>query len=271
VTRTNTNIEEPEQPAPPDYKVFHESMAAELKAVKDRIRSLVRHWPTDGGYKEAALRAILRRHVPQSVFVGGGFIVGKDSASTQVDILVVDGTMPTLFRDGDLVIATPDAVRAVIEVKTKLPGAQLPETLTKLAKIAQMCAGTGERHRVWTGLFEYDGRTNDHDSVLDALKNAHRSTGTFVDGVSLGPNNFFLRWKRDIMRDGPEGAEYFWRSYEIQGLAPAYFLGNLVFACAGRHDHPGGYAWFPLPGTGKEQHRRRQIAPLGDPEDAPQT
>ncbi|MGE3108395.1 MAG: DUF6602 domain-containing protein [Phycisphaerales bacterium] len=259
---TNTD-----EPMPPDYKKFHASMAAELEAVKDRIRSLVRHWPTDGGYKEAALRAILRRHLPQSVFVGGGFIVGENSASTQVDILVVDGGKPTLFKDGDLVIVTPDAVRAVIEVKTKLTNALLTESLSKLAKVARMCQRTGEPHRVWTGLYEYEGGVTDHARVLKALRDAHGAKHAFVDGVSLGGDDFFLHWKSEVMQHGPQGATDFWRSYKIDGLAPAYFLGNLVFACAGRHDHPGSFAWFPLPGTGKEQHRRMQIAPgNGEPE-----
>lgn len=250
---------------PPDYLAFHKSMAAELDALKNRVRNLVTHWGEDGAHKEATLRAVLRRHLPESVTVGTGFIVGDGVASTQVDVLIVDKSKPTLFRDGDMMIVTPDAVRAVIEVKTRLARVSLRNALAKLAKIAFLCQRTDEPHRVWTGVFEYEGGMTDHAAVLTALRNAHEAEQAFVDGVALGGDHFFLHWKSEDMKGGPALASDFWRSYEITRLAPAYFLGNLVFACAGRRDQPGSYAWFPLPGTGKEQHQRMQIAP-GMPE-----
>lgn len=256
---------------PPNYKSFHESMAAELNALKDRIRNLVTHWGEDGAHKEAVLRAVLRRHLPESVTVGTGFIVGDGIASTQVDVLIVDKSKPKLFRDGDMMIVTPDAVRAVVEVKTNFANVSLPAALKKLAKIARMCQGTGEPHRVWTGVFEYEGGETDHATVLKALRDAHQAEHAFVDGVALGGDHFFLHWKSEVMAGGPAQATDFWRSYEITKLAPAYFLGNLVFACSGRRDQPGSYAWFPLPGTGKEQHRNMQIAPGdGEPEVVPE-
>lgn len=283
---------------PPNYQAFHESMAAELDALKNRIRNLVTHWGEDGAHKEAVLRSVLRRHLPESVTIGTGFIVGDGVASTQIDILIVDKSKPTLFRDGDMLIVTPDAVRAVIEVKTNFANVSLPDALKKLAKIAKLCErprprswldidatprtdierdmfqraerDMAEARRVWTGIFEYEGGETDHSTVLKALRDAHATEHAVVDGLSLGGNHFFLHWRADVMAGGPANSQNFWRSYEIPRLAPAYFLGNLVFACSGKLDQPGSYAWFPLPGTGKEQHRRKQIAPgMTEPEDAP--
>ena len=104
----------------PDYTSYHRSLTEELYSIKDRIRNLVKHWSTDGESKEVALRSLLRRHLPESVIVGRGFIVTPDTSSTQIDVLVVDANKPTLFKDGDLLIVTPDAVLGVIEVKTQL-------------------------------------------------------------------------------------------------------------------------------------------------------
>lgn len=255
---------------PPNYMAFHESLADELNALKDRIRNLVTNWGEDGAHKEAVLRAVLRRHLPESVTVGTGFIVGDGVASTQVDVLIVDKSKPTLFRDGDMMIVTPDAVRAVVEVKTNFANVSLSEALNKVAKIARMCQQVGERNRVWTGVFEYGGGMTDHTAVLKALRDAHQAEHAFVDGLALGGDHFFLHWHSDVMTGGPAQATDFWRSYEITRLAPAYFLGNLAFTCSGRRDEPASYAWFPLPGTGKEQHRRLQIAPgMVEPESAP--
>lgn|GEM_PF-6627972 len=60
-----------------NIKAYHESVTDELDAIKNRIRNLVTHWATDGEWKEAALRSVLRRHLPSSVFVGRGFVMGK--------------------------------------------------------------------------------------------------------------------------------------------------------------------------------------------------
>jgi hypothetical protein len=92
----------------PNIRHYHESITSELDAVKNRIRNLVRHWPTDGEWREAALRTVLRRHLPDSSLVGRGFIVTRNHSSTQVDLFVLKSGKPTLFRDGDLVVITPD-------------------------------------------------------------------------------------------------------------------------------------------------------------------
>ena len=95
---------------------YHKSVTSELAAIKNRIRDLVTHWPTDGEWKEAALRTVLRRHLPVSNQVSRGFIVGRESSSTQIDVFVLKQDKPTLFRDGDLVIVTADVPAAIVEV-----------------------------------------------------------------------------------------------------------------------------------------------------------
>lgn len=65
----------------PDLEAYHRSIANELQSLKDRVRNLVRHWPTDGEYKEVALRNVLRRHLPETLHVGRGFIVTPDDSS----------------------------------------------------------------------------------------------------------------------------------------------------------------------------------------------
>ncbi len=77
------------------------------------------HFQTDGEYKEAALRTVLRRHLPLSLIVGRGFVVTPHDSSSQLDLLIVDGSKPTLFRDGDLVFVTPDCVRPLSRSKPR--------------------------------------------------------------------------------------------------------------------------------------------------------
>ena len=153
----------------PDFTSFHKSFSDELYSVKDRIRSLVYHWATDGESKEVALRSVLRRHLPESVIVGRGFIVTSSESSTQIDILIIDASKPTLFKDGDLLIVTPDAVRGVIEVKTVLRSrTQVAEAVTKLSRIEELCRDVTREDSIWTGLFIFEGGMEMHQGCLAA-------------------------------------------------------------------------------------------------------
>lgn len=247
----------------PDFRSFHKSIVSEMDAMKDRVRHLIQdnHWLTDGEFKETVLRSVIRRHLPDSLIIGRGFIVGRNRVSTQIDVLVVDGGAPVLFREGDLLIVTPDAVRAVIEVKTRLQPQVLQDALGKLGRIASLCRDATEAS-TWTGLFAYEAGRCSHEQVLTALSRVGEETRGRVNCVACGQNDFFRYWSEQENSQGRtpqpmDGA--FWRSYSLGGLAPSYFVGNLLSSLSppgrGMHD----YAWFPEEG-GKEGHRQFQIA-----------
>lgn len=170
-------------PDNPDYNSYHLSVTEELYSIKDRIRNLVAHWGTDGESKEVALRSVMRRHLPESVIVGRGFIVGPNSSSTQIDVLIIDANKPTLFKDGDLLIVTPDAVVAVIEVKTKLRTKNdFKKAIKKLTKIEEMCRDITGQDSVWTGLFVFEGDENQQEQILSATGAAYKDVKRVIKG-----------------------------------------------------------------------------------------
>ena len=232
--------------------------------MKDRIRNLVRHWATDGEAKEVALRSVLRRHLPGSVIVGRGFIVTPEASSTQIDILVVDAAKPTLFKDGDLLIVTPDAVRGVIEVKTDLrTRALVAEALAKLSEIEDMCRAATHRDQVWTGLFIFNGGNDIAPRLLGGLADAYSQTGRKVSCISAGKDSFVRYWDRGADVNSPARGSV-WHAYSLPGVAPSYFMGNLIDSIGSVDNSTAGFAWFPLLG-GKEQHRTHYLS-LGDNE-----
>ena len=259
-------------PRRPDFNLFHQSISKELFAVKDRIRNLVKHWGTDGEHKEVALRSILRKHLPESAIIGRGFIVTEHESSTQIDILIVDSRKPTLFKEGDLMIVTPDSVLAVIEVKTRQRTySNVKETLTKLSEIESLCNGLGTND-LWTGLFVFEGESDseadlaekqqkDDDQLRDALRavgNAQTATGKKVNCVSCGHNQFIRFWK-DGNREAnsPINGEV-WHSYLLEGVAPSYFIGNLIDHISRIDNRNSAFAWFPQLG-GKEAFRKNYV------------
>jgi hypothetical protein len=235
----------------PNYMAFHRSVSQELFSVKDRIRNLVTHWPTDGESKEAALRSVLRRHLPSTVIVGRGFIVTNSDSSTQIDILIVDASKPTLFKDGDLLIVTPDAVLGVIEVKTSI-GTQLEMTtaLTKLSNIEVLCRSEGLIDTVWTGLFIYKDTPEMANSLLNSLAETYRETNGAVNCISAGINTFIRFWNAGETVGGDVGP--YWHSYALPEVAPSYFMGNLIDWIGSIDNNTSSFAWFPAIG-GKEQ------------------
>lgn len=244
----------------PNFLEYHKSLTDELHALKDRIRNLAEHWPTDGEHKEAALRTILRRHLPESLIVGRGFIVTENSSSTQIDLLIVDGNKPTLFRDGDLMFVTPDCVRAVIEVKTSLrSSADVTECAIKLAEVGKLCRENGEAVP-WLGIFSYEGTLGQDEPLLNAVESAHEQTDVVINCFAYGKDRFVRFWaKGEIERGDQPGAENAekWRAYRLDHLASAYFVGNVVDALSSLSRKNNAFAWYPL-SDGKRVHMQAE-------------
>lgn len=240
----------------PDYLAYHKSLTNELHSLKDRIRNLTSHWLTDGEYKEAALRTVLRRHLPSSLIVGRGFIVTQDSSSTQLDLLIVDGNSPTLFRDGDLLFVTPDCVRATIEVKTSLNSSKEVKTCaTKLAEVGKLCRTSCGVHP-WLGIFSYEGTRKPDRLLLDAVEEAANKTDVAINCIAYGKDYFVRYWSENEYEQGDDhlvSANARWRTYRLEHLASSYFVGNVVDSLSNLEQRSISYAWFPLT-DGKKVH-----------------
>lgn len=248
----------------PDYESYHRSLTEELYSVKNRIRNLVTHWGTDGEFKEVALRNILRRHLPESVIVGRGFIVTPTGSSTQIDVLIVDARKPSLFKDGDLLIVTPDAVLGVIEVKTALRTTKdMSDALTKLSRVEEMCRDITGIDKVWTGLFVFEGEANVQERLLQATGEAYNQTRRPINCISFGKSVFIRYWSRGADVNSSERGPV-WHSYELHNVAPSYFVGNLIDWISSFDDRSASFAWFPLL-EGKEL-RRQYYLPINQTE-----
>lgn len=241
----------------PNYLEYHKSLTDELHALKDRIRNLVDHWPSDGEYKEAALRTVLRRHLPTSLTIGRGFIVDAERSSTQVDVLIVDGTKPTLFHEGDLIIVTPDCVLAAIEIKTRVRN--IKECAIKLAEVGSMCRNA-RRDCPWLGVFSFEASRLLPTPLLDAMEEAFAQTGIAINCLAYGKDWFVRFWPKDESETGDmlsAASDARWRAYRLQHLASAYFIGNVVDAVSKLDRPTNAFAWYPL-SDGKLVHRAEE-------------
>jgi hypothetical protein len=245
-----------------DVSAYFESLSNELRALQNRVRYLIdnNHWQTDGEWKESVLRATLRRHLPSTVEVGRGFVLNEYDCSNQIDVLIYDSSKPILYRDGDLVFITADAVKGIIEVKSTISSANLSKALSSLACNAEFIRttlGFNRENDLFVGLFGYHTlyRANKSSSVLRALKRVTAGNpDRVVNHICLGYSLFFRFWKRDPDQVQDQGQYNRWHSYEMHGLNAGYFINNVIGSVAGSSVGLNRTLWFPR--EGKEITRR---------------
>lgn len=214
-----------------------------------------RHWLSDGEWKESVIRAVIRRNLPKTFGVGSGFVVTEEGPSTQVDILVYDNTKPMLFQDGDFVIVTSDQVHALIEVKTRVTKAGLREYLAKLATL-HLHSAKNALCRPFVGLFAYENEGCTHADVLTALhETVGRTARRNIHAISLGENLFCRFWY--CPPETPKRPNQLWRAYELEEMAPAYFIHNVIESLCERSVIDNNFLWYPK--GGKEDHSRGDL------------
>ena len=234
-----------------DTNAHFRSLASEITAIRNRVQNLIgpAHWPTVGAAKESVLRSIIRRHLPPSLHVGSGFILSPDGQSSQIDILIYDERAPVLFKDGDLVILTPDSVRGVIEVKTRLSMQEFKNAVSKLDEIATLMRLKPRDPAPFFGLFAYEGPSLNDAALLSALKEHNGRFGSYViNFVSIGIRQFVRFWQ--FPPNGPARRYSCWHSYDLDGLAQAYFIHNIIDYLFPESVVSNNALWFPF--TGKE-------------------
>jgi hypothetical protein len=225
---------------------YYKSLTEEFESLKNRVRNFIdkAHWLTDGEWKESVLRAILARRLPDTVKVGRGFIISERDTSTQCDVLLYKASAPILFRDGELVFLTPDAVLAVLEVKSRINRNILEAALEKFAGIGEVL-GAHRAHVVF-GLFSYENDVRDDRVLLKIIQDNCTHENSVVDLLCLGCSTFVKWWKLNPY-DSCEHYER-WHSYHLENLAAGYFLTNLIgFVCPESVER-NSYLWFPKEG-----------------------
>lgn len=239
-----------------DLEEFQKSITKELNTIKNRVRNLIgnSHWGEEGRYKEAILKNVIKRFLPNNLSIGTGFVIKKNNEmphiSSQIDIIIYDNTIPILFSEGDFVITTYKNVKGIVEVKTKIENSELREIIRKAKENGKLIG-----KKIFNGIFsyEYDGNI-DSQSIDQALKEAQG----YVNHISLGPEVFIRFWKRtDRNRLNPpvENCENdFYNIYKLQGLSFSYFISNLLeLTCSSNFDDRW---WFLYPIVGSKETRR---------------
>lgn len=234
---------------------FHKSIGQELLAMKDRVRNLVPHWGEDGRYKEAILKSVIRRFLPERYAISAGFVVrqtidrAEHESSTQIDLIIYDTDYPVLFKEGDIVVVTPDSVRAIIEVKTNLENLPLMETVEKANRNGQFIfdGRHDKKNMLFNGIFSFEGYDN---LRMDRIQNhivdgggesgGHASQALFkVNHISVNKDVFYKFWNDQDLQ-APNFV------YAVEDLSFSFFIGNLMDCVIRDSVIKNSNLWFPV-------------------------
>jgi hypothetical protein len=245
-----------------DMKVenYFQSLATEIGALQDRVRYLIEdhHWQTDGEWKESVMRQILRRHLPQSVNIDRGFVVTSEDTSHQCDILITNSSKPVLFRDGDLVFVTPDAVLGIIEVKSKATPRTVAAVAKKLGADIQLVRRNSKTN-AFAAMFSFEEKGGKTKAYLNAIAKGAPDFDNRLNFICIGNSRFIRFWEDDpeeyrfilSWKDVPENSRHCyqkWHSYKLTGLAPGYFVHNIVDFICRDSVFTNREVWFPHQG-----------------------
>lgn len=230
---------------------YHKTTTEELLALTNKVRNLITHWGEDGRYKEAVLKNVIRRFLPEKFSIGTGFVIkqtynrGEHLSSGQIDLLIYDDASPVLFKEGDFVILTPDAVKGIIEVKANLQNQGISQVLRQANENGQFIFSgkDNKKQKFFNGVFSFEGYNNDFDKNVFAtsyLQSNEGFTDTYFDKykvnhVSLNKDWFIKFWKED---QNPHSL------YNIQDLSFPFFISNLTDYLSNKSVKKNNFIWY---------------------------
>lgn len=245
-----------------DVKGYHASISQEFSAIKDRVRLLIggRHWGEEGRYKEVILMNHLKKHLPNHLSVGTGFIMkygDNESISNQIDIIIYENNCPLIFKEGDFVIVHPKNVVGVVEVKSTFRANEFNGILLKAQKIRELVG-----RAIFNGIFYFEKEGNINFEQGSFLETIVREANGSVNHIAIANSIFLKYWPKGnpIINDQLPSVSV----YRIGELTYSYFLSNLIQMTykitRNDFDELTDLEWFlyPIEGT-KEAHRINNI------------
>jgi hypothetical protein len=242
---------------------YHRTTTKELLALTNKVRNLITHWGEDGRYKEAVLKNVIRRFLPEKFTIGTGFVIkqtnnrGEHLSSRQIDLLIYDDASPVLFKEGDFVILTPDAVKGIIEVKANLQNQGINQIIRQANENGQFIFSgkDDKKQKFFNGVFSFEGYENNFDQNIfvnaylqsnEGFDDAHFSKYK-VNHVCLNKDWFIKYWKDDA---NPHSL------YNIHDLSFSFFISNLTDFLSNKSVKKNNFIWYA---TNKELNLIRQF------------
>jgi hypothetical protein len=230
----------------PNIYEYHNSINNEFINLRDRVRNLVENWQEDGRYKESIFKNILKRYLPSNYSIGNGFVVAQNEneemiRTKQIDIIIYNNLFPLLFKEDDFIIATPNGICGIVEIKTRLCRGKLKDIIRTCNSNGKMIVNNGGSLS-YNGLFFFDdGDPPDEriDRIISETKNEivfEERNKYIMDHISIGENTLVKYWN--------SGYDDKYSKYSLNGLSYSFFIMNIISEIVWGGHSPQNRLWF---------------------------
>ncbi|MGN7894246.1 DUF6602 domain-containing protein [Bacillus sp. 22475] len=209
-----------------NYLSYHKSITTEFKAIQDRIRYFIgdAHWGEDGRFKELLLMNHLKKVLPSNVSVGTGFVRNGREITSQIDLIIYNNSIPTLFSEGDFVIVLPESVYGIIEIKSTITAnSKFINAINKANRNGMII-----KKKIFNGIFGYENtiRFSEEYNFTNGVKQALINNKGYLNHISFGSDIFMKYWEKGntIENDGVHCFSF----YKLTNLSFGYFISNLI-------------------------------------------
>lgn len=154
-----------------------QKISAKFNIDFDELAAEHGHNLTAGEAREHALIELLREYLPKRVGIDRGFVIdAHGNESQQMDVVIYDNTVGTVFRANNVSYFPCEMVVAVGEVKSDInSGSKLADALAKIASAKALDRGNSGKSRIVTGpgislnQLPFDPARNHRDQVFGFL------------------------------------------------------------------------------------------------------
>jgi hypothetical protein len=178
----------------------HFSTAADKINAEYQSSAIENHNPDTGSNREEILIKWLKTYLPRTVEVysGGKIIDSHDNISKQSDVIIYDSSLIVL---GDLPkrYYFSEGVISAIEVKSVLTKPKIKEAFENSISVkkCQKEYGAGvffgkPKKESLTGLFAFDAKYKDHDSLLTTIKEVYGELEGGPDFICVNKKAFYI-------------------------------------------------------------------------------
>jgi hypothetical protein len=120
-------------------QAHYDKVKEELLAKREQLRTLTRQSKIQGDLSEALIREFIARHIDDRFAVKYGVLFdGKGKSSGECDVIIYEKKDKPYFEFGDLVIASSDAVRFVVQIKSSLTSSTLKDAIDSLKVVKKL-------------------------------------------------------------------------------------------------------------------------------------
>lgn len=235
------------------YITMSDSLYANFDYLKKLFERDNYHNAENGSYNESLLMELFEKELPNNYEVTSGFVINSiGKISSQFDLIIYDSQTPLVFNKGKIAIVPLEGVRAIIEVKTSIPGIDtnndnsLKNIVNKL--VIQNYNILSTNKRIVYGVFSFDVSVDiPQNQLQEIFKDGRYRNINFC--ISLNKKEFIVSFSQSNSVANQLDEIYKHKYYKFsKDLSVGYFLDNIRYSVSERNSF---FIDYLFPNNGK--------------------